>query len=115
MERFQYFLTLDDDHSIATWICLFQNKNELLSIFLQFIQQVETQFNTRVNYMKSDNPTRIAIHQVLSGESHIVSFHSCPETEQNSVVERKHQHILNISHALMFHSGVLCPFGEIVY
>lgn len=63
-----------------------------------------------MKYVKSDNAPELRFTKYFQ-EKGIVPFHSCPETpEQNSVVERKHQHILNVARALMFQSGVALPF-----
>ncbi|KAG7581709.1 Reverse transcriptase RNA-dependent DNA polymerase [Arabidopsis suecica] len=110
VEGFKYFLTIVDDHSRATWVFLLKTKNEVLTVFPAFIQQVENQYNTRVKSVRSDNAKELAFTEFYK-EKGIISYHSCPETpEQNSVVERKHQHILNVARALMFQSNMSLPY-----
>lgn len=102
VEGYRYFLTVVDDYSRATWVFLMKTKNEVLTIFPDFIQMVQTQFQTCVKAVRSDNAPELKFDKLYK-ERGIVSYHSCPETpQQNSVVERKHQHILNVARALMF-------------
>lgn len=42
-EGYRYFLTVVDDHSRATWIFLLRNKSDVITVFPNFIQQVELQ------------------------------------------------------------------------
>lgn len=101
-EGFCYFLTIVDDHSRATWIYLLKNKSEVLTVFPAFIQQVENQYSCKVKSVRSDNAPELNFTSFYQNKG-IVAYHPCPETpEQNSVVERKHQHILNVARALMF-------------
>ncbi|KAG7585301.1 Reverse transcriptase RNA-dependent DNA polymerase [Arabidopsis thaliana x Arabidopsis arenosa] len=115
VEGFKYFLTIVDDHSRATWIYLLKNKNDVLKIFPAFITQVENQYQTKVKGIRSDNAKELQFTQFYQDHG-IVSYHSCPETpEQNSVVERKHQHILNVARALFFESKVpLSYWGDCI-
>ena len=56
--------------------------------------------------VRSDNANELNFTTLYHNKG-IKSYHSCPETpEHNSVVERKHQHLLNVARALMFQSGV---------
>ena len=74
-----------------------------------------TQYNTGIKFVRSDNASELAFHDFFHSKG-IVSFHSCVETsEQNFVVERKHQHILNVTRALFSQSNVLlCYWGGCV-
>ena len=99
-----YFLTIVDDHTRVTWVYLLRTKDEVLRVFPEFITMVETQYKTKVRGVRSDNAKELMFTDLYRAKG-IKAFHSCPETpQQNSVVERKHQHILNVARALMFQS-----------
>lgn len=108
-------MTIVDDHSRSTWVFLLRNKHEVLTVFPNFIHQVENKYNTTVKSVRSDNAPELRFTQFYRDKG-ITPYHSCPETpEQNSVVEMKHQHILNVARALMFQSGVpLSLWGDYV-
>ena len=106
----RYFLTIVDDHSRATWIYLMKNKSDVLHIFPGFIAMIETQYKLKVQAVRSDNAHELKF-TALFLEKGIVAYHSCPETpQQNSVVERKHQHILNVARSLLFQSNIPLEF-----
>lgn len=71
-------------------------------MFPDFILMIETQYKAKVKGVRSDNAPELRFTSLYSKKG-IVAYHSCPETpQQNSVVERKHQHILNVARSLMF-------------
>lgn len=106
----RYFLAIVDDHSRATWIYLLKNKSDVLHVFPGFIAMVENQFKMKVQSVRSDNAHELKFADLFL-EKGIIAYHSCHETpQQNSVVERKHQHILNVARALLFQSNVPLEF-----
>lgn len=54
-DGYKYFLTIVDDHSRATWVYLLKNKSDVLHVFPNFINMVETQFETKIKRVRSDN------------------------------------------------------------
>lgn len=104
-----------DDHTRVTWVYLLKLKSDVLQVFPEFLQMVETQFDKRVRCVRSDNAPELKFGD-LYRRLGIVAYHSCPETpEQNSVVERKHQHILNVARALLFQSNLpLSLWGDCI-
>lgn len=105
-EGYRYFLTIVDDHTRVTWLYLLRTKSEVLQVFPDFLKMIEVQFKAVVKGVRSDNAQELKFTDLFKSKG-IKSFHSCPETpEQNSVVERKHQHILNVARALMFQARI---------
>ena len=72
-----------------------------MEIFVVFVQ---TQFETTIKIIRSDNGTDFFMTNffVNKGIVHQTSYVNTPQ--QNSIVERKHGHLLNVARALMTQS-----------
>ncbi|CAA7015607.1 unnamed protein product [Microthlaspi erraticum] len=106
VEGYRYFLTIVDDCTRVTWLYMLRNKSDVCTVFPAFLSLISTQYNARLKAIRSDNAPELAFTSLLQ-ERGIVHQLSCAYTpQQNSVVERKHQHLLNVARALLFQSNV---------
>lgn len=102
----KYFLTIVDDASRYTWLYFMKLKSETQQLIKNFISYVETQFDTKIKGIRTDNGYEFKLTQYYSSKG-IVHQTSCVETpQQNGIIERKHQHILAITRALLFQSSL---------
>ncbi|CAN1152027.1 Retrovirus-related Pol polyprotein from transposon TNT 1-94, partial [Linum perenne] len=101
----KWFVTFIDDHSRQTWTYLMKEKSETRMIFQQFYTMVHTQFNTKIQVLKTDN-AKDYFNSILSNflsQNGIVHVSSCVETpQQNGIAERKNRHLLEVARACMF-------------
>jgi hypothetical protein len=115
MSGFKYFLTVVDDKSRFTWIYLMKLRSETSNIIQSFVAMVNTQFNIKVKCIRSDNGHEFKLHKFYN-EHRIIHQSSCVGTpQQNGVVERKHQHILDTARALLFNQNYLKKFGLMLF
>ncbi|XP_010526680.1 PREDICTED: uncharacterized protein LOC104804180 isoform X2 [Tarenaya hassleriana] len=106
----RFFLSIVDDYSRCTWVYLLKSKSDVLQKFPEFVSFVENQFNASIKCVRSDNAPELGFKSLFAKKGILHQF-SCPYTpQQNSIVERKHQHILNVARALLFQSNVPLAF-----
>jgi hypothetical protein len=105
-----YFLTIVDDFTRFTWVHLMQHKSQTKSLIQAFFNLVQTQFKSKVKCLRSDNGLEFKMDDFFSAQGTIHHL-SCVETpQQNAIVERKHQHLLNVARSLRFQSHLPLKF-----
>jgi hypothetical protein len=93
-----------------TWVHLMQHKSQTASIIHSFSNMVQTQFKTKINCIRFDNGSEFHLKDFFSTQG-IIHQLSCVETpQQNAIVERKHQHLLNVARSLRFQSHLPLQF-----
>ncbi|KAL4376288.1 hypothetical protein GQ457_02G028470 [Hibiscus cannabinus] len=106
----RFFLTLVDDFTRTTWTYLMKHKSDALVIVPSFISMVKRQFDFDLKIFRSDNAQELKFTDLFARLGVVHQF-SCVKTpQQNSVVERKHQHLLAVARALFFQSRVPIRF-----
>ena len=106
VEGFKYFLTIVDDCTRVTWIYMLRNKSEVSKYFAAFIIHVQTQYSLKIKKIRTDNAPELAFTELVRTHGIIHQFSCAYTPQQNSVVERKHQHLLNVARALLFQSDI---------
>ena len=106
----RYFLTLVDDCTRFTWVFLFKCKSDVNTIIPKFFNMVLTQFDKRIKQFRSDNARELAFTEFFSNQGVIHQFYYVEKPQHNLVVDRKHQHLLNVAWALHFQSQVRLQF-----
>jgi len=100
----KYFITIIYHYSRFVWIILIKSKAEVSLHIQQFITLIENQFHITPKILRSDNGPEFDLPSFYHSKG-ILHQRFCVETpQQNARVERKHQHILNVGRALLFHS-----------
>ena len=50
-----WFVSFVDDHTRLTWIFLMKEKSEVGTLFQHFNSMIQTQFETKIQVLKTDN------------------------------------------------------------
>lgn len=86
-----------------------KEKSEVEHIFTDFYKMIETQFQTKISILRTDNGTEY-FNNTLENfliEKGILHQSTCPDTpEQNGIAERKNKHLLEIARAMMFYMHI---------
>lgn len=104
--KIQIFFDHCGDHSLALGLFLLETTSDVLTVLPNFYEMILTQFDTHIKAVRFDNEPELNFTSFF--ESHgIMRYHSCVDIlEQNFVVERKHQQILNVARSLIFQSNL---------
>jgi len=105
----RWFVTFIDNHTRVTWVFLMKEKSEVGRIFEIFHTMVQTQFQTNIKVLRTNNG-REYYNSMLNSylqKNGIIHQSSCVDTpQQNGVAERKNRHLLEVTRLLMLATNV---------
>ena len=107
---FRFFLTLVDDCTRFTWVFLLKHKSDAMTVLPRFFAMVHRQFDAGIKMLRSDNAPELKMAELCADQGVLHQFSCVEHPQQNSVVERKHQHLLNVARSLYFQSRVPIEF-----
>lgn len=95
-------LTLVDDCTRFTWVFLFKRKSDAATVIPNLFNMIATQFNGKIKGFRSDNAKQLHLPKFFNEKGVLHQFSCVDRPRHNSVVERKHQHLLSVARALYF-------------
>ncbi|GAA0157637.1 transmembrane signal receptor [Lithospermum erythrorhizon] len=100
---FKWYIVFIDAYSRYSWVYFLKSKSETSIKFHQFHQMIKNVYNASIKYFQADEGGEF-IGLIPYLQSHgIIHRFSCPETpQQNGLAERKHRHINDMAHCLLF-------------
>ncbi|KAK3006499.1 hypothetical protein RJ639_017038 [Escallonia herrerae] len=112
----RWFVTFIDDCTRMTWVQLMKYKSEVNVLFQQFCKMIHTQYNARIQVLRSDNGGKYLsaeLQQYLKAHG-IIHQTTCSNTpQQNGVAERKNCHLLEVVCASLIEAHLpLSYWGE---
>ena len=105
----RWFVSFIDDHTGTTWTFLMKEKSETATIFQSFHSMISTQFQSKIQVLKTDNAKEYfnsVLGSYLSNHG-IIHISSCVDTpQQNGVAERRNRTLLDMVHSMMSFTGL---------
>jgi len=93
----------------GVWVYLIKEKHEASQLVKDFCFMVNTQFDTKVKIIRSDNECEFISRPMeqFYKKQGIIHQISCIDTpQQNARAERKNRHLLNVARALRFQANL---------
>lgn len=102
MIEHKYFLSVINDYSRYSWIILMKFKSKTSKIINYFIYFTQPLFKVIIKTIRSDNDLEFLWKDLYltHGIHHQTSYVDTPQ--QNGLVERNHQHLLEVTRAIIF-------------
>ncbi|CAJ2627800.1 unnamed protein product [Trifolium pratense] len=110
---FTYFLTCVDAFSRFVWVYHLKLKSDTLSRFIQFKSMVELQFNCKIKQVQTNGGGEFRPLTQHLANLGIIHRLTCPHTHhQNSLVERKHRHLVETGLTLLSKASIPMKYWD---